>query len=229
MKHSSLFTLLLFWFNLAIFCQNNAEYHRLGITLDELYQLGFPSKIIRNTNVKFDNDTLYYTFLFARMHFRNLDDVKIHLKYKKMKKSSMQSQPQINVFTNKSNRRYKILINENASVNGICYRDFTLSSLIGWYGHEMGHIIDYLERSDIGLMVFAIKYLFSDSFMRSAEIFADSSAVFHGLGCHLLEGAEFCLSSDKISHSYKQKLTDFYMLPDDIRKLIADFEATIIR
>ncbi len=228
MKTTGIFFLLVFGIYLAVNCQDMAEGACSQMLMNDLYQMDFSQKIIGNTKVRFDNDTLYYAFLFARMHYRGLDDVIIHLKYKKMRKSTMRSQPQVNVFTNKSNRVYRILINEDPTLNGIFYRDFSINSIIGWFGHEIGHIVDYFERSDLGLMVFGLNYVFSDRFMRTAEVFADSTAVFHGLGYHLLEGAEFCLNSDKISPAYKQKLKDYYLLPDDIRKLIYRFESKIV-
>jgi hypothetical protein len=152
----------------------------------------------------------------ARNRFSELDSIKICMKYKKMKNSTMQAQPKINFIKSKKNRTYYIFVNKSYTRNGISYIDLTFNSLIGWYGHEISHIIDYRNRSNIGLVIYGLKYVTSKKFKRNIEFQTDSFNIAHGLGCQLLEGVEFCLTSNKITCSYKEKRKKFYLSPEQI-------------
>jgi hypothetical protein len=38
--------------------------------------------------------------------------------------------------------------------------------LIGWLGHELGHIMDYREKSALELVKFGARYVTSDNFIK---------------------------------------------------------------
>ena len=92
--------------------------------------------------------------------------------------------------------------------------------LLGWLGHELGHIKDYIDRSAVDLMAFGIKYLFSKSFVTQAEITADSNSVSNGLGNAIIATKDFVLNHDRLPESYKDKIRALYMSPGEILSLV---------
>lgn len=67
--------------------------------------------------------------------------------------------------------------------------------MIGWIGHELGHVMDYQERSGLNLLVFGIKYLTSNGFIKEAERAADTFAVNHGMSDYILATKDFIFKS----------------------------------
>lgn len=77
--------------------------------------------------------------------------------------------------------------------------------LIGWIGHELGHLMDYLHCSWWSMILFGIGYLTSKSFIISAERAADTYAVNHGLGDYILATKDFILHQAGMPECYIKK------------------------
>lgn len=167
----------------------------------------------------------------ALSHYPELKDVPIHFKFKKnIHKSTMQAQPVFgSLFKPKNKRKYLILISEKVKIADTTYytKDMPSNILIGWLGHELGHIMDYKNRSSIDLLGFGIGYLFSKSFIKKAERTADTFAVAHGMEEYILETKDFILNRSDISEKYKSRIRELYLSPEEIMVLIQDRDSNM--
>lgn len=96
--------------------------------------------------------------------------------------------------------------------------------MIGWIGHKLGHILDYENRSNLGMLAFGIGYLCSDKFVKSAEKIADTYAVNRGLGKYILATKRFILDHAELPQRYKEKIARLYLSPDDIVEQVLKLE-----
>ncbi|MCB7480782.1 hypothetical protein [Christiangramia sediminis] len=169
-------------------------------------------------------DIIWRETYVALSHYPELKDTPIEIRFKKnIKKSFMQAQPKISgLFKNRKNRSYFIFINEKFKIEDEIFDVTTVPSevLIGWIGHELGHIMDYRDRSALDLMWFGVKYVTSKNYIREAERAADTYAVNHGLGENIIATKDFILNHSKLSDTYKNRIEDLYLSQEEIMVLI---------
>src|SRR5690554_5340660 len=126
-------------------------------------------------NINFENKIIPVSIreevIVALEYFAELYETPIEFKFKdRIRKSTMQAQPKISsIFRNKKNRKYVILISREIHIDeeNFTIDDIPSDVIIGWLGHELGHLMDYQNRSSFGMIVFGAKYLFSNK--RSEE------------------------------------------------------------
>jgi hypothetical protein len=162
--------------------------------------------------------------LKALSFYPELKDTPIEFKFKKViKKSTMQAQPTwISFFKSKDDRGYIILISEKFHIEE---EEFDIHSvdenvLIGWLGHELGHIMDYRKRTNLGMLLFGLKYLYSKTHIQEVERSADTFAVNYGMHEYILATKNFILNHASISPKYKKRIMKFYMSPEEIMELV---------
>lgn len=160
----------------------------------------------------------------AISHYPDLAEVDIEIKFtNKTRKSFMQAQPKFSsLLRNRENREYYIFINDAFTVEGESFNVEELPSevLIGWIGHELGHIMDYLERGKLEMIWFGVKYLYIPKFVIKAERDADTYAVEHGLGEYLIKTKDFILDNASLSNKYKSNIERFYLSPEEIMQMV---------
>ncbi|PNW27605.1 hypothetical protein [Formosa algae] len=162
--------------------------------------------------------------LEALSFYPELEDVEIDIRFKKeIKKSTMQAQPQFgSLLKGKKGRRYVIFISKKIKISNTEFSTKSIPSkvIVGWLGHELGHICDYQNRTTFGLIIFGFKYLFSEKFIKEAERNADSFAIVHGMEDYIIETKNFILDNANIPESYKNRIKRFYLSPEEIMLLI---------
>ncbi len=162
--------------------------------------------------------------LKALSYFPELWETPIEFKFKEnIKKSTMQAQPRFaSFFKSKKNREYMILISNNIQIEG---KHFTIDDIptdvvTGWLGHELGHIMDYRERTNVGLIILGIRYLFSAKSIKKIERTADTFAITHGMGEYILKTKNFILDNADLSERYKNRIRRLYISPEEVMELI---------
>lgn len=164
--------------------------------------------------------------LIALSHYPELKDTKIEFKFKKkMKKSIMQAQPSFwSLFKSKKKRSYKILMSKTFKIDGQKYetKNIPTNVMVGWLGHELGHIMDYKDRSSLNLIWFGIKYKLSDNHIKEAERAADSYAVQKDMEDYILDTKNFILNKTNLSEKYKARIKKYYLSPDEIMTLVEE-------
>ncbi|RXG12300.1 hypothetical protein DSM03_10671 [Leeuwenhoekiella aestuarii] len=160
----------------------------------------------------------------ALSYYPQLADTNISLKFKNdIKKSTMQAQPVFkSLLRPRKKRDYVIFISKKVKIEDEAFKitDIPSDVLIGWIGHELGHIMDYRDRSSLGLIWFGLKYLYFPKFIREAERAADTFAVAHGMGEYILKTKDFILNHAHISEIYKARIKRLYLSPEEIMILI---------
>lgn len=159
-------------------------------------------------------------------YYPQLKEIHIEFKFKKnIKKSTMQARPTFDsFFKTKKNRKFLILISEKFKISDKEFStiDIPRDIFIGWIGHELGHIMDYQNRSKLNLIWFGLKYLFSDTHIVEAERAADSFAVKHKMEKYILKTKDFILNNADISENYKKRIKRYYLSPEEIMVLIEE-------
>lgn len=186
------------------------------------------SSMQQKDSLQFNNkivpDAIWREAYVALSHYPELKDTPIEFRFKKnIKKSFMQAQPKIGgLFKKRKDRSYLIFINKEFRIEDESF-DITMvppEVLVGWIGHELGHIMDYRERSGINLIWFGLKYLTSKNYIREAERAADTYAVNHGLGKEIIATKDFILNHSRLSDTYKARIENLYLSQEEIMVLI---------
>lgn len=158
-------------------------------------------------------------------YFPELKYTTIQFKYAdNMGHTVMQAQPAIQPFNCKENRGYVVRMRREYKQHSelLAIHELPEAVLMGWLGHELGHIMDYLDRSNFAMLGFGSGYLISEKLMRRAEDRADTYAVKHGLGEYLITTRKFILRSTGMPEQYVQKISRFYHSPEALELLMAD-------
>nr|WP_093145083.1 hypothetical protein [Ulvibacter litoralis] len=162
----------------------------------------------------------------ALSYYPELNDTEITFKFKdEIKKSTMQAQPKwTSFFKGKKKRSYIILISRKIQIDTESFSidDIPSNILVGWIGHELGHIMDYRDRTNMGMLIFGIKYLYSKNHIQEVEHAADVYAIAHGMGDYILQTKNFILEHANISEKYKNRLRKLYMSPEEVMHLIEE-------
>lgn len=182
--------------------------------------------------LKFENkvvpDEIWRETYVALSHYPELRDTPIEFKFKKkIQKSFMQAQPKLSgLLKNKKNRSYFVMISEHIKIEDEVFdvKNVPSEVLIGWIGHELGHIMDYRERSSANMVWFGIKYLTSKKYIQEAERAADTYAVNHGLGKYIIATKDFILNHTHLADSYKARIKKLYLSQEEIMALIDEID-----
>jgi len=163
--------------------------------------------------------------LLALSHYPELLEVEIHFQLQnKIRGSVMQAQPKISslIFDRKGNRSYRVKISRYLELldERLPIEELPEEVLLGWLGHELGHIKDYLDRSAVNMVAFGVQYIFSDRFVSQVEITADSHSVANGLGKAIIATKDFVLNHDRLPEGYKNKIRSLYMSPGEVFSLV---------
>ena len=166
--------------------------------------------------------------LVALSHYPELKETDIRFVFRRnLKGSVMAARPVVgSLFRNRDKRVYRIIINSvfklKHSLEPI--HQIPDSVMIGWIGHELGHIMDYEERNTWRVAGFGISYWLSKKYIRKAERVADTFAVNRGMGSYLVATKEFILGHSELPQPYKDRIARLYLSPDDIWELVSELE-----
>jgi len=217
-------------FILLLFLNPLFPIDRLKGELDNLIPDDLPEIIVDSNLEKFGinkdiPDEIREVALLALSHYPELVDVEIDFQFQnKIRGSVMQAQPKVGslLFDNKANRSYRIKISRYLELldEMIPIEELPHDVLLGWIGHELGHIKDYVDRSMANMMAFGLRYFLSNKFVTQAEIAADSHSVSNGLGKAIIATKDFVLNHDRLPESYKNKIRALYMSPGEILSLV---------
>lgn len=169
-------------------------------------------------------DEISEATLFALQQYPELADTRIEFRFtKNNSKSFMQAQPKFKgVFKNKKNRGYLVKITPDLQLvdETIPVEALPLDVLIGWIGHELGHVLDYQQRTGMGMVGFGCRYVCSRKYKISAEERADMNAIEHGLGSYVLRTKQFIVDNADIPKTFKNHIEKYYMSPEQVIEII---------
>ena len=171
--------------------------------------------------------------LTALSFYPELKNTSINFIFKTdLKTSVMQAQP---VFTtllrSRKNRSYRIIISSKFRLikDELPILQIPDEVMIGWIGHELGHILDYEGKTNKQLVSFGYNYYFNSTFVKHAEMVADSLAVERGMGNYIVSTKRFILDHAGLPQAYKDKIARLYLSPDVIVEQVKVLEAKMLK
>ena len=171
--------------------------------------------------------------LTALSFYPELKNTSINFIFKTdLKTSVMQAQP---VFTtllrSRKNRSYRIIISSKFRLikDELPILQIPDEVMVGWIGHELGHILDYEGKTNKQLVSFGYNYYFNSSFVKHAEMVADSLAVERGMGNYIVSTKRFILDHAGLPQAYKDKIARLYLSPDVIVEQVKVLEAKMLK
>ncbi|MGM0581187.1 MAG: hypothetical protein ACQETL_10935 [Bacteroidota bacterium] len=162
---------------------------------------------------KIDSERIKESFLTAIKEYSDLHDYSITLYQKSVKSSTMQAQPIISI-KNLLNgiKKYRIKLGVYVSnSHSLKVEEVPQKVMTGWFAHELGHLVDYLSYSNIGMIKYGLKYVFSNSFKMKAEHEADYIAIQRGFRDEIIATKEWVLNHKLVGQRYKNRLNKYYL------------------
>lgn len=137
----------------------------------------------------------------------------ISVKQRGIKSATMQAQPVFSVAgIFRGVKKYQIKLDKYVRDSGnIPVEDLPEEVLIGWFAHELGHVVDYQPYSNLQMLSYGIRYLISPKFKRQAEYAADYIAIAYGFKQEILASKHFILDNASVDEVYKQKIRTYYL------------------
>lgn len=166
--------------------------------------------------------------LIALSHFPELLETEIRFQFTdNLRGPVMAARPVVStMLRHRSRRAYRVLINPMFKLRHLKtpMDHIPDSVMVGWIGHELGHVMDYQTKSSPQLAAFGLRYWSSDRFVKRAERVADTYATQHGLGAYIFAHKDFVLGHADLPPHYKARIARLYLSPDDIVELIVKLE-----
>ncbi|TXE07592.1 hypothetical protein [Algoriphagus aquimarinus] len=159
------------------------------------------------------NTNIRKAFLEVWQQYKPLHSYGFEVVQEQLSASTMQAQPVIdfhNLFGKK--RGYRLSLSEKVlDSEDLIVGDLPEEVLKGWFAHELGHMIDYENHSNAGMIVYGIRYSLSDQYKREREHEADSIAIRHGFREEIIVAKKYLLENDFISPAYQNQISKYYM------------------
>jgi hypothetical protein len=154
------------------------------------------------------------SILIALEKYPELKNDSIEFVEKKInKKPCGFSRPKLNfIFIPENKHQYKILLNSRCSQKGELFENYSEQEKIGLIGHELAHIIDYKNKTDIQLISMGIKYQISKNYKKELERQIDREVIKHGLRQELYQHRK-TIYDNKEEWEYRKEI---YYTPEEI-------------
>ena len=152
----------------------------------------------------------------ALMHYPELKDTKITIKSKDLN-STMVARPKgLNVFRRKGKRKYIIYINNTPSVK-VPVDSVSFNAKIGVIGHELGHVLDYDNKSSLRIIFNGFGYS-NKKFRAKFERATDQRTIDHGLGWQCRDWSYYVYHYKNTPPEYLEYKKKIYMSWEEIEK-----------
>lgn len=154
--------------------------------------------------------------------FKTLENNTIILSQKSTPKTNMRAQPVLNAHIfNKQKRTYKIEMSNHPNfAQYLKIAELPEIVLVGWFAHELGHVMDYFHRGVTNMIQFGLGYWLFPNFRIGAERKADLYAIENGFAKEILATKKFILDHSSLPAIYKKKIEKYYMSPDEVNLLL---------
>ncbi|MGH1437729.1 MAG: hypothetical protein ACRBG0_25050 [Lewinella sp.] len=183
-------------------------------------------------NLTFKNITSQHIqdcFIKTYQQFTALHDHPFSFEQLSLKNYTMRAQPVINwAFWHRATRHYRVQTSDHLQLRKyIRMEELPENVLIGWFAHELGHIMDYHNRSALNLISFVVRYLAVPNYRMGAERRADLYAIDHGFGDALMATKRYILEQSKLPDQYKQRIKRYYLSPTELETILKEKESEL--
>lgn len=129
---------------------------------------------------------------------------------------SLQARPKYySLLRSRSGRKYVILINEDQE-SPVHPSKSGFAAQVGFFTHELAHIVDYETMTKRKLVATAWKYNMNPEFKKNLEQKTDMIAIEHGAGYLKYHASCFIFYESEASEKYLEKKKRFYFSPEEI-------------
>lgn len=162
--------------------------------------------------------------LIALSYYPELKDVPIVFMPKKIK-TTMATRPRMDgIYYSREKRTYRILINNFIeSKDGINYNDVPFNARIGLIGHELGHVVDFMQKSMLRIISNGVAYVLNSPYRKNFEAKVDQITIEHGLGWQLYAFSYFVFHQTDITDDYLDFKEDNYPAPERYEEWLSDY------
>lgn len=161
-------------------------------------------------------------------NYPKLNDVNIRFEFKdQIGNNFMQALPEVStLFKDAKKRTYLVRMTSEMEVDNavIPVSEIPHEVLVGWFAHELGHVMDYLDRGWADMTWFGIKYWWSEEFKIEAERTADLFAIEHNCADQLICTKKYILNNSSLPAPYLQKIENFYLSPERVLEIVKEVE-----
>lgn len=168
-------------------------------------------------------DTLKLPFYVALSYYPELQNSIIKIEGRIMF-TTMEARPSnSSVFRRKSKRVYKIYINNRKGKSkGINLAKLNFNSRVGFFGHELAHLLSYQHKNSFELIGMGCKYVLSKKYKRYTERETDMETIRRGLGYALYESKKRILKDKSLgtSRAYRRNARKNYMTDNEVLQSI---------
>jgi len=210
-------TILLLSLSCVSFSQNSAVQMRL-ITMDSTIIDSLKCIYGYNKEIPLRYAAPIY---MALSHYPELDSSKIVFKYIKIK-TTLNVRPTVfsMIFRKRSERKYVIRINNTLKDSVFLLNNsIPFNAMIGLFGHEFSHVIDYNSKNIFGVLSRLISYTNNNS-KEKFEKGIDTITIKRGLGWQLYDWSYYVLEESIGTAKYKKFKRLIYLEPDEIKEII---------
>ncbi|MGM0479995.1 MAG: hypothetical protein ACQERC_12310 [Bacteroidota bacterium] len=163
--------------------------------------------------IQCDSERLKKLFTLTLDHYVFESVKEIRFEQHPLKGSTMQAQPVAtvgSVFRGPHIYRIRFALRVRGS-DSLFIEELPDDVIMGWFAHELGHVVDYSRHSFLGMIGFGLRYLLSTSFRKKIEHRADQIAIEHGFHAEILATKKFLFTHDLIDDKYRNKMKKYYM------------------
>ncbi len=152
----------------------------------------------------------------AAQKFPELDGLSIEVRRKHIG-TMMAARPKPGfIFRKPECRKYVIFITDKPDMNAEkIYSQMSYSAQLGVLGHELSHILDYRNKTNLQMLMFATTYIFNK---KSIEAKTDLTAVKRGFGDELIEYTRYIHHSPHVNRKYLLKKKKYYLSASELEK-----------
>lgn len=180
-----------------------------------------------NNKKKFP-DVIKKQVLIALSFYPELENRHIAFRFRK-RTTPLSSRPRLfSLFKKKKNRRYVITISTKtiSRLDPILFANLPYNAQIGVLGHEIGHVFEYNQKTNLQIMGLAFKLL-NSNYVNGFEFNTDRIVIEHGLGHQLYDWSSYVLKALNIEEwkgaSNTSSTDQRYMNPETIKKEIKNY------
>ena len=168
-------------------------------------------------------DSLKLPFYVALSYYPELHQSKIKIEARILF-TTMEARPaNSSVFRRAKNRTYNIYINNRkGKTKGINLAKLSFNSRVGFFGHELAHLLSYQFKNSFQLVGMGAKYIFSKKYKRYTERETDLETIRRGLGFALYESKKRILQDLSLgtSRAYRRNARKNYMTDAEVLQSI---------
>lgn len=161
--------------------------------------------------------------LAALSYYPELLNEHVEFRWDNSISSTMKMLPTFTSFLFHKKLKYVVYMNKSAATTNLNINELSFNAKVGWLGHELGHVLQCVEKSRLGVLWMGICHI-SDKFIAKFERETDIITIKHNLGYALYEGMHYTLNNKKVNQEYIAGLKKNYLSLDEILTCIKNIE-----